>query len=395
MATKTSASAFNSYFYQQQNQSSQNSKQMDQSFANSDQLNDIHVKMSKKIAQLTKVIYALNSKNDESENLISSLKSQYEEEKEQIITETTRKFEEIKTKVSLSNEQSKKIISLEAVIKDYETQKEQAIKEMEQFKLRSIENEESLVMAHRDELIELNQMLEKVRHECENLYQKNEQITKKYEQDTLYLIEDIKSKHRLEIESIKKTYNSNKDNLIAEHKYLEEKHQEEIQKLKKEIDMANSNFSKEKQDFDQNILKLKTFHQKELEALKQNSNSEYEKFISSLKADLELMAKDKMQFEIEMNKKYNSKLEEIVTKEEEIKKLNEFIAQFKLKFQDLNENYLKLNESFLQMSNNNQNLESKLSKLDTENEQLTVKIEYQSRQLIDKSSDIFNILFES
>lgn len=393
MATKTSASAFNSYFYQQQNQPGQSSKQMDQSFANSDQLNDIHVKMSKKIAQLTKVIYALNSKNDESESMISSLKSQYEEEKERIITETTRKFEELKTKITLSNDQSKKIISLEAAIKDYEIQKERAIKEMEQFKLRSIENEESLVMAHRDEMIEMNQMLEKLKHECENLYEKNEQKAKKYEQDTLYLIEDIKSKHRLEIESLKKTYSSNKDNLIAEHQYLEERHQQEIQKLKKEIDLANSNFSKEKQDFDQNILKLKTFHQKELEALKQNSNSEYEKFIASLKSDMESMAKDKMQFEIEMNKKYNSKLEEVVTKEEEIKKLNEFIAQLQLKLQDLNENCFKLDQNIIEMSSKNQNLESKVSTIQSENKQLSEKIEYQSRQLVDKSSDTFKIYF--
>ena len=51
MATKTSASAaFNSYFYQQQ-QPAGNSK-----MENGESVGDLHVKMSKKIAQLTKVI---------------------------------------------------------------------------------------------------------------------------------------------------------------------------------------------------------------------------------------------------------------------------------------------------------------------------------------------------
>lgn len=390
MATKTSASAFNSYFYQQQHQSSssQNPKQMDSAFGNSDQLNDIHVKMSKKIAQLTKVIYALNSKNDESESLISNLKTQYEEEKEQLILETNNKIQELKAKIIFSNDQSKKINSLEATIREYEIQKERAIKEMEQFKLSSIENEESLVMAHRDEIIELNQMLEKLKIDYENLYQKNEEIIKKYEKDSLYFIEDLKSKHRLEVESLKQTYNSSKDKFLADRQILEEKHEEQVQKLKQEIDTLNSIYSKDKQDFDQNILKLKTFHQKELEALKQNSNSEYEKFIASLKSDLESMTNEKKHIEIEMNKKYNSKLEEIVSKEEEITQLNTFIDELKSKFEDSNKNNFELSENIMEITGKNQNLESKLIKIETDNQHLQEKIEYLSRQLIDKSSNI-------
>jgi hypothetical protein len=64
MATKTSAAAFNSFFYQQQQQqqatnqtpqqhqtTTNSSKQME----NAEVINDLHLKMSKKIAQLTKV----------------------------------------------------------------------------------------------------------------------------------------------------------------------------------------------------------------------------------------------------------------------------------------------------------------------------------------------------
>lgn len=65
MAAKTSASsAFNSYFYQQQQQHA--SKQMDSTASaamaasnaaiSNDLLSDLHFKMLKKIAQLTKVI---------------------------------------------------------------------------------------------------------------------------------------------------------------------------------------------------------------------------------------------------------------------------------------------------------------------------------------------------
>lgn len=132
MAAKTSASAFNSYFYQQQQPQqqqasssstlNQNAKQMDSNL-NSEQLNDLHLKMSKKIAQLTKVIYALNTKNDESENLIANMKAQYEEEKEQLINDTNRKLEEYKHKLINNSDQTKKIASLESAIKEYQRQK--------------------------------------------------------------------------------------------------------------------------------------------------------------------------------------------------------------------------------------------------------------------------------
>ena len=41
---------------------------------------DLHMKMSKKIAQLTKVIYHLNSKNEEHTDDLSSLADAYETE---------------------------------------------------------------------------------------------------------------------------------------------------------------------------------------------------------------------------------------------------------------------------------------------------------------------------
>ena len=71
MATKTSASAFNSYFYQQQHQQSSssnaNSKPADSANMNAglgnEPISDLHLKMSKKIAQLTKVSRSLNVAN--------------------------------------------------------------------------------------------------------------------------------------------------------------------------------------------------------------------------------------------------------------------------------------------------------------------------------------------
>ena len=53
---------------------------------------DLHHKMSKKIAQLTKVIYFLNTKNDDNEFKIKHLVGHYDNEIEEIVREASEKI---------------------------------------------------------------------------------------------------------------------------------------------------------------------------------------------------------------------------------------------------------------------------------------------------------------
>jgi len=66
----------------------------------SNDLQEIHLKMSKKIAQLTKVIYTLNTKNDEHETIVSTLKEKHEDEIEKLLASSTSKLHEIKNKMN-------------------------------------------------------------------------------------------------------------------------------------------------------------------------------------------------------------------------------------------------------------------------------------------------------
>ena len=50
-------------------------------------IDDLHFKMCKKVAQLTKVIFYLNSKNDEYEQNLSSVVCAYESEMDIIVKE--------------------------------------------------------------------------------------------------------------------------------------------------------------------------------------------------------------------------------------------------------------------------------------------------------------------
>jgi hypothetical protein len=145
MAAKASSSNYNSFqfFQQQQQQSGAKPRLNNENVENTQDVNDLHLKMSKKIAQLTKVylkkylffkcqiiiyyknkvIYSLNSKNDEYESMISFLKNQFDQEREQLMQETSKKLEEYKNRIVSNSDQSKQIAKLDSIIKDFGSQK--------------------------------------------------------------------------------------------------------------------------------------------------------------------------------------------------------------------------------------------------------------------------------
>lgn len=57
---------------------------------------DVHLKMSKKIAQLTKVIYHLNTKNDDHDLEISKLNERHQGEIQQILRDAAAKVNQFK-----------------------------------------------------------------------------------------------------------------------------------------------------------------------------------------------------------------------------------------------------------------------------------------------------------
>ncbi|XP_037991564.1 protein FAM184B isoform X2 [Motacilla alba alba] len=91
---------------------------------------EMHVKMCKKIAQLTKVIYALNTKNDEHEDSIQALREAHEEEIQKILAETRETILQCKSKAEEEQLLRKHIQALEIAVAQHKRLKEEAIAEL-------------------------------------------------------------------------------------------------------------------------------------------------------------------------------------------------------------------------------------------------------------------------
>uniref|UniRef100_A0A669P4X9 Family with sequence similarity 184 member B n=1 Tax=Phasianus colchicus TaxID=9054 RepID=A0A669P4X9_PHACC len=91
---------------------------------------EIHMQMCKKIAQLTKVIYALNTKNDEHEDSIQALKEAHEEEVQHILAEMKETILQYKSKVEEEQLLRKHIQALETAVEQHRKLKEEALAEL-------------------------------------------------------------------------------------------------------------------------------------------------------------------------------------------------------------------------------------------------------------------------
>uniref|UniRef100_A0A8C3QUQ6 Family with sequence similarity 184 member B n=1 Tax=Cyanoderma ruficeps TaxID=181631 RepID=A0A8C3QUQ6_9PASS len=91
---------------------------------------EMHMKMCKKIAQLTKVIYALNTKNDEHEDCIQALRETHEEEIQNILAETRKTILQCKSKVEEEQLLRKHIQALEIAVAQHKRLKEEALAEL-------------------------------------------------------------------------------------------------------------------------------------------------------------------------------------------------------------------------------------------------------------------------
>ncbi|XP_063257743.1 protein FAM184B isoform X1 [Prinia subflava] len=91
---------------------------------------EMHMKMCKKIAQLTKVIYALNTKNDEYEDSIQALREAHEEEIQNILAQTRETILQCKSKVEEEQLLRKHIQALEIAVAQHKRLKEEALAEL-------------------------------------------------------------------------------------------------------------------------------------------------------------------------------------------------------------------------------------------------------------------------
>nr|XP_032644931.1 protein FAM184A isoform X4 [Chelonoidis abingdonii] len=231
---------------------------------------DLHLKMSKKIAQLTKVIYALNTKNDEHEAAIQALKDAHEEEIQQILAETREKLLQYKSKVAEEMDLKRKIQVLEESLEDHKKMKHQALTEFEAYKDRVEDMQLCAEAQHVQRVVTMSREVEEIRKKFEERLRSFVQLQVQFERDKRSALEDLRAAHRLEIQELLKTQQNQNATLSKGQEKLEELHSLELEDLNSKIEELRLERKKLIEEYEGKLSKAQSFYEHELDALKRS-----------------------------------------------------------------------------------------------------------------------------
>uniref|UniRef100_A0A8B9DAW5 Family with sequence similarity 184 member B n=1 Tax=Anser cygnoides TaxID=8845 RepID=A0A8B9DAW5_ANSCY len=282
---------------------------------------EIHMKMCKKIAQLTKVIYALNTKNDEHEASIQALRDAHEEEIQHILAETRETILQYKSKAEEEQLLRKHIQALEIAVEQHKRLKEEALAELtlckqqvEERELRTEVQQAQMVLStdtvdtnadFENKLLHLNRESQGLMNECKASRRQN--LDRK--------------------EILDEKYNVEGQAVVNEMENLESENQRAIKEYTQKTSQLQASCEREKETLkksvQQSMAETKNCQQREMEQRKSSEAKEgfLLQQVKKLEADLE----EKSQ-KINERKKHSQKLKERIqlqTQLDEFKKTSE------------------------------------------------------------------------
>nr|XP_014346228.1 PREDICTED: protein FAM184A isoform X3 [Latimeria chalumnae] len=231
---------------------------------------DLHLKMSKKIAQLTKVIYALNTKNDEHEAAIQALKDAHEEEIQQILAETREKILQYKTKVEEEGDLKRRIHFLEESLEQHERVKRQALAEFEVYKHRVEDMQLCMEAQHTQRVVTMSREVEEIRRNFEEKLRSFVQQQAQSEKEKRAVLEDLKAAHKLEIQEFLMTQQNQNENVTHDQQELEQLHRAEVEELSNKLEDLKLERKQIVEEYETKLGKAQAFYEHELEALRRS-----------------------------------------------------------------------------------------------------------------------------
>ncbi|XP_028628447.1 protein FAM184A isoform X1 [Grammomys surdaster] len=237
---------------------------------NMDYSQDMHLKMSKKIAQLTKVIYALNTKNDEHDSAIQALKDAHEEEIQQILAETREKILLYKSKVTEELDLKRKIQVLEASLEDHVKMKQEALTEFEAYKRRVEDMQLCAEAQHVQRIVTMSREVEEIRKKFEERLRSFGQLQVQFENDKQSALEDLRTTHRLEVQELLKSQQDHSTSVNLGQEKAEELHRMEVEALNNTLEELRLEKKALIEEYEGKLSKAQLFYERELDNLKRS-----------------------------------------------------------------------------------------------------------------------------
>lgn len=293
---------------------------------------DIHHKMSKKIAQLTKVIFHLNTQNDEHELYQQALCSVYEREIDQIVTQANNIISRQKEVLDKYKQAGDPQLLITSIQKQFEEAKVRAQTEVTIIRRKVEEREASVTQTARQQVEEMKAEVRQIKDAAQRQLQQFEgkQVT------SASALDDLRRAHQKEMDNFVKEHNAKYSQLLQAKLDSEDSLKAEMAAALKKLNSEwDSRMKKAQEELESRLRKaVEDAKVKEAEAFQRiidRNNAQSAKQLEELQARLA---------ESEAQK---TKLETYVTDlQNQTKKLNLLVSEWEKKYRKLSEEFQNL-----------------------------------------------------
>ena len=245
---------------------------------------EVYERMCKKIAQLTRVIFILNTKNDENESLIESFVETYEKEIENITKEANFVISNMKKAITQMKDNINVDDKLKEITRKYEDTCLAYGNDYDRYKKEIMNREKKITDDYTEKVDKMYRDLADLKKIYDTKYS---ELNKKSEDEKKALINDketIKKELNNEIENIKKTFTDKTQKTNEEVKSREEKTKIENEKEKK---LIKDEYDKKISDYQKLLENSSNSNGKQAEEMK----NDYEKKIKQLNSEKDELLK--------------------------------------------------------------------------------------------------------
>jgi DNA repair exonuclease SbcCD ATPase subunit len=205
---------------------------------------DLHLKMSKKIAQLTKVIYHLNTRNDDHHQDITALNKTHENEIEEILKDASNKLNRFKQQLDDKKKQGDVAKKLDVLKEQHQKEKTDALAEFAAYKKKVKERELKLQCEFENRLEVVNGQVEDVRNNFEQRIKQFAEATASLEKKSMDKgeLDKLRKEHVKEIANHVRDHNTKFNEML-----MEQMNVQEAMKAKHDVDMETQKASMQDQ----------------------------------------------------------------------------------------------------------------------------------------------------
>ncbi|XP_076435119.1 protein FAM184A-like [Babylonia areolata] len=346
---------------------------------------DMHLKMSKKIAQLTKVIYALNTKNDENEAVLQTLRDQHEEEKQQILADMQAKMERFKNQLEGETDHRQRITLLQSRISDFEKQQSTVEDRFARLKEDAMKREVQQEEEHNRQIQQLTQDVLRAKREFEEHLQAFEAWKLQTEAEHAAALQKMETLYVKEMDQLRSFQRSQDSDWLNQCAQIEEKFKADLTALEERLAASQAEKLKMEEDYSQKLEKAQAFYEKELQVLKQNQNSSFEEELSRLREQQEKLKQDFSAQEGELRKQIDRLVRQLAETEDLAESRKGEIERFQNELGNKNSSAEAISQMLQAAQDESAAAKTRMRELETELAASKQRCEDQAADLLKKS----------